>query len=139
MSWLPADCGGSVQISALEEVLCRFGFAVIVLSHLKPWLGPLYAWEAATPRGCYLQLPILSKLSLQMILEVLLKGGGMVKVKDVETEAGREFLADTMASGTRVGVDGWESLLGRPKEESPWYAEESTPAMGRAGTKPSGR
>ena len=53
----------------------------------------------------------------------------MIRIMVLEAQPGREFLADAMASDKRVGIGGWEFLPGRPKEKSPWYAEEITPEM----------
>jgi len=119
---------GGVLTTTMEEVLGRFGFAAIALPHLKPWLGPLYAWVAATPKGCFLALPVLVRLILTAILEALVNGGARIRVQVAREEKSRHFLADAMASDTRVGIGGWERLEGRPAAESPWFAEEFTPA-----------
>ena len=44
--------GGTRGID-MEEVLGRLGFASNALTHLRPWLAPLYAWIAATPPTAY--------------------------------------------------------------------------------------
>ena len=91
-------------------------------------LGPLYAWVAATPKGCYLALPVLVRLILTALLEALTNGGSRIRVCALVSESKRDFLADAMASDTRVGIGGWERIEGRPASESPWFAEEFTPA-----------
>jgi hypothetical protein len=118
---------GGVRVAEMEEVLGRLGFTANALWHIRPWLGPLYAWVAATPSGCYLALPIVVKLILMMIEKEMAKGTAMAPLREVDPQTQVIFRADAMASHTRVGIGGYEEMIGRPAAESPWYAEEILP------------
>jgi len=130
-AWLASWCkatllAGGVRVYEMEEVLGRLGFSANALWHIRPWLGPLYAWVSATPSGCYLALPVLIQLILATILKEMNQGPAMASLLDTEDDNQRIFRADAMASEVRVGIGGWEEEQGRPAQQSPWFAEEVT-------------
>ena len=54
------------------EFLGRLGFVARTLHWLKPHLGPLYAWSAATARGTAATLPLTVILTLEYISKILI-------------------------------------------------------------------
>ena len=132
--WLEKWCkevlmNGGVKTNEMEEVLGRLGFAANALWHIRPWLGPLYAWVSATPSGCFLALPVTMKLILIMIQKEMSRGVATAALQEVDQGSQAIFRADAMASETRVGIGGYEEIEGRPAQNSPWFSEEITQAQ----------
>ena len=72
MKWIQRTLSdGAVLVRSLGEALGRFGFTAGALEHLRPFLGPLYAWQAAMPKGAFLQLPVMIKIILRYLLNQL--------------------------------------------------------------------
>ena len=125
--WLrDTHAAGGVRVQEFEEVLGRLGFAANALWHIRPWLGPMYAWASATPSGCFLALPILMRLIFMMLMSTFSKGKALAPLKDIEENDRSIFWADAMASDQRVGIGGWEERPGRAQVDSPWFAEVIT-------------
>ena len=74
---------GGVLIGTLEEVLGRIGFAANALGHIRSWLGPLFAWCVVMSGGAYLQLPVMIKLILTMMAEVMRDGAEVAPLREI--------------------------------------------------------
>jgi len=81
--------------------------AALALQHLRPFLGPLYAWSSAVPGGACLPLPGAIRLILTFMLKLLASGPALVPCRKVGGEAKLEFRADAKAEGDDIGVGGW--------------------------------
>ena len=102
-------------------MLGRLQYIALVLDQLRPFLGPLYAWVAATPGGACLKLPPILQLIFKFLLKTLEAGPAMVQARRSENQARREFRADAKAEGEDVGIGGWLCHPDGP-EFSPWFS-----------------
>jgi len=116
---------GRVQLGELREALGRIQFVAGPLEHLRPFLGPLYAWACS---GAKFGKPVLPVM-LRLILGYLAK-----ELKEARTSncrlhghhAGEVFRLDAKAEGEKVSVGGWLTKGGLKAKEAPWFAVELT-------------
>jgi len=100
----------------------RLGFASGAIDHLRPFLGPLYAWAAVMPPGAYVKLPVLVKIILRYIEEELSSGRHMKTAAPLEESEVEAFRADAKAEGQTVCIGGWEVLGETPPEMARWFS-----------------
>ena len=60
----------AILVQHMADVLGRLQYIALVLDQLRPFLGPLYAWVAATPGGACLKLPPFLKLIFNFLLKL---------------------------------------------------------------------
>ena len=58
---------GTVRLGELREGLGRLQFIAGPLDHLRPFLGPLYAWASAGARYAAPRLPLMVRLVLEFL------------------------------------------------------------------------
>ena len=97
----------AILVQHMADVLGRLQYIALVLDQLRPFLGPLYAWVAATPGGACLRLPPFLRLIFSLLLKTLEKGPAMVSARRSENKALHEFRADAKAEGETIAVGGW--------------------------------
>ena len=71
-SWLAGWCesvsdSGMALVRNFREGLGRLGFATVVLSFDRPFLGPLYAWAAVHLDGACVPLPLMARIILKWL------------------------------------------------------------------------
>lgn len=88
----------------------------MAVTDFKPFLGPIFAWVSAVPKGSVLRLPAM----VQVIIRFLLLQVMATKFRcDVGDYCGYEegyqesFRADAKADGDDVAIGGWETLWGQ--------------------------
>ena len=86
-------------------------FATLPIEHVRPFLGPVFAWVSKSPDGAYVKLPkmitlIFKFLSLVVRDEQLRMTDARVLVDGAEPEL---FRADARVDGTEVQIGGWMS------------------------------
>ena len=129
MCWIDEVKGNNwfVQGRRLHEFLGRLNFVARVLTWIKPFLSPIFAFNAVLRKGTVARLPEMVHLSLLFIREQLELSQGMQSVLQ-EWKAPREaFRADAKCEQGRVVLGGW--LLGSDCDPSsaPWFSLEILP------------
>ena len=66
---------GAVRLGELREGLGRLQFVAGPLDHLRPFLGPLYAWVSRGPRYAQPKLPVMIRLILDFLAKEFAVGG----------------------------------------------------------------
>ena len=129
LGWIGEVKGNNwfVQGRRLHEFLGRLNFVARVLTWIKPFLAPIYAFNAVLKRGTVARLPEMVYLTLIFISEQLEASKGMQSVLQ-EWMAPREtFRADAKRERGRIVLGGW--LLGRDHDPAvaPCFALEIFP------------
>jgi hypothetical protein len=117
--WIAGGVGGKAVLRRRsEEGLGRLGFAACILTWMKPFLSPLYAWASSVRGGTVLKPPLLVSLSLTFILDSLVVGKQRVKCNAPESHIGELFRTDSKGADSFVVLAGWETLKGRSTSEA---------------------
>ena len=112
ISWIDEVKGNNwfVQGRRLHEFLGRLNFVARVLTWIRPFLSPIFAFNAVLKKGTVARLPEMVHLSLLFIREQLEVSQGMQSVLQ-EWKAPREaFRADAKCERGRVVLGGWLQL-----------------------------
>ena len=109
------------------EFLGRLGFIARTLHWLKPHLGPLYAWSAATAKGTAATLPLTVILTLEYISKILQREDFHISVRRVQLQSEPSFHTDAKCADGFVVLGGWESL-GKSPKEARWFSLKIYPA-----------
>ena len=110
-----------VQLGELREGLGRLQFIAGPLEHLRPFLGPLYAWSCAGPRYLRPQLPVMVLIILRFLASEL-KRERMSKCATRALDVGEFFRLDAKAEGEEVAIGGWRTKGGSRTRDAPWFA-----------------
>ena len=105
----------------LRSALGRLVFVAGALHHIRPFLGPLFAWASVLKGGAFAKMPDAVHLLLRYIRGQILEES-MTMVKRVCMEPLELFRIDAKAEGEKVVIGGWESLGGNSTEGSRWFS-----------------
>ena len=111
---------GCVQGRVMKGVLGRLSFVAGALPHVRPFLGPIYAWVAQLPQGLVATLP----LSICLLLEFIKKEverAPMTAPKPLMSHVKDVFRIDAKAEGDKICVGGWESFSG-DTQQARWFS-----------------
>ena len=116
-----------VQGRRLHGFLGRLNFVARVLTWIKPFLSPIFAFNAVLKKGTVARLPEMVHLSLLFIREQLEMSQGMQSVLQEWKAPHEAFRADAKCERGRIVLGGW--LLGRDCDPSkaPWFCLEILP------------
>ena len=109
----------------MRSALGRFSFVAGALHHVRPFLGPLFAWTAMIAMGTYTQFPDAVKILLGFVAEQL-KSCNMQPAKRWPSLPTDVFRVDAKAEGEKIVVGGWESFAQRELSEARWFSVELT-------------
>ena len=112
---------GTVRLGELREGLGRLQFVAGPLDHLRPFLGPLYAWASAGPRYAKPRLPVMIRLILEFLAKELAVGG-MIPCQQSDVDLGEVFRLDAKAEGETVAIGGWRCRGVNKTKEASWFA-----------------
>ena len=87
-----------VRLGELREGLGRLQFLAGPLEHIRPFLGPLYAWACAGPRE------------------------RMARCPSRALDMGEVFRLDAKAEGEQVAIGGWRCKGAASTKEAAWFA-----------------
>jgi len=136
VGWLRScvECG-RVRIADMNAVLGRLSFALTALNHLRPFLGPIYAWVAALQSTRTYQLPKAIKLIMLFLAKALEGPGRLVPVR-AGIQQPEAFRTDARAEGDEVWLGGW-ALDHADTKKCRWFSErlnhETAPWLYAAG------
>ena len=117
----------SVQGGALgremKSALGRFGFVAGALHHVRPFLGPLFAWSAVTSQSAFYKFPDAVCILLEYIRDQVSKEA-MSKPRRLARGAREAFRVDAKAEGEKIVIGGWEVLENDGINKGRWFAVE---------------
>jgi hypothetical protein len=116
---------GEVRLGELREGLGRLQFVAGPLEHLRPFLGPLYAWASAGHRFARPRLPVMIRLVLEFLAKELAVGG-MVSCATGLEDLGEVFRLDAKAEGSTVAIGGWRCRGAAKTKDTSWFAVSLT-------------
>ena len=116
---------GGVLGREMKAALGRLSFVSGALHHVRPFLGPVFAWSSVIGLGSFVQFPDAIKILLGFIAQQL-KGCSMEIAKRMPENIEEVFRIDAKAEGEKIVVGGWECHGGTPTEKSRWFSVELT-------------
>ena len=112
---------GGVMGRDLKSALGRFSFVAGALPHVRPFLGPLFAWSAVLGQGTYAAFPDAIAVLLEFIREEVSKEP-MRKPRWWQDDAPELFRVDAKAEGETIVIGGWEVTKGGKTEDARWFS-----------------
>ena len=110
-----------VPLGEMREGLGRIQFVAGPLEHLRPFLGPLYAWASAAPRHARPRIPPTIALIMRLMIREL-QAGGMASCSERGQDLGEVFRLDAKAEGDSVAIGGWLSKGSGCTKKAPWFS-----------------
>ena len=99
----------------------RLTFVAGPLEHLRPLLGPLFAWASAGPRNLAPRLPAMLLVILDFLADQL-RGCRALGCREGSLDRGELFRIDAKAEGDEVAIGGWRSDGGRATASARWFS-----------------
>ena len=99
-----ADC---FKIADVSAVLGRLSFALTALGHLRPFLGPVYAWVASLDHRRAYKVPRAISLIFKFLAKALGGGGRLTSAGKAHAVEKELFRTDAKAEGNEVWIAGW--------------------------------
>ena len=116
----------TVETHSFAGGVGRLNFSANAILHLKPWMGPLYAWSstiqltgkqvATTPWGI--------KLILLWVSKQLAKDLRLQITPTLPSNGGPIFKSDAKAEAGRATIGGWFCGNGTKPKDAPWFFVE---------------
>ena len=110
-----------VCLGEVREGLGRLQFVAGPFEHLRPFLGPLYAWASAGRRWAHPRLPVMIFSILKFIGKEL-RRCRMAECPRRTKDLGEVFRLDAKAEGEEVAFGGWRCLGAKPTKDAQWFA-----------------
>ena len=102
---------GKVKISDMRVVLGRLSFGSTALGHLRPFLGPIYAWAVVMGRHHVCIIPKAILLSMNFLIRALEGEGHFASIQSIPYTKRELFKTDARVSGNEVD---WRLGIGQP-------------------------
>ncbi len=109
----------------LRSALGRFSFVAGALQHLRPFLGPLFAWAAALALGTFSRFPEAVRSLLSLIEKEVVRKPMSVPRRMPEV-AKEIFRVDAKAEKDLVMIGGWEIPENGETWDSRWFSMQLT-------------
>ena len=110
-----------VALGELREALGRLVFVTGPLEHLRPMLGPLFAWASAGRRHARPRLPAMLLILMEFMRDQL-ADSRMIGCREPALDRGELFRLDAKAEGDEVCVGGWLCAGGLSTRQAPWFS-----------------
>ena len=117
----------SVPLGELREGLGRLQFLAGPIEHVRPFLGPLYAWASIGPKWARPKLPVMVVLIMRYLSEEL-RGNHMMACEAPSEHLGDMFRMDAKAQGDLVVIGGWRVRGAGDPREAEWFSVTLTRA-----------
>eukprot|EP00438_Fugacium_kawagutii_P024076 Skav212939 [mRNA] locus=scaffold374:464240:467185:- [translate_table: standard] len=122
MEWIEKHlASGYVTGRELKSALGRFCFVAGALPHVRPFLGPLFAWSAVLGQNTCAQLPDAVAVLLQYIQGEVAREP-MSPPKNLVDRPREAFRVDAKAEGDCIVVGGWEIDEDLPGKKGRWFS-----------------
>lgn len=109
----------------LRSALGRFSFVAGALNHVRPFLGPPFAWAAAMAPGTFSKFPEAVR-SLLSLIEREVSRKPMRRPKKMPEVAKEIFRVDAKAEKDLIMIGGWEVGPEGRTESARWFSMELT-------------
>jgi len=124
IEWLATTAQrGTVKIAELASVLGRLSFGLTALGHLRPFLGPIYAWVAAMGSLGECKVPKALVLIFRFLAAALEGSGRLAKAGSKCGHVQELFRTDAKAEGNQIWLGGWALDHSDPKY-CRWFSEQ---------------
>ena len=129
-AWAEAFCdrvagGGPVAIRDVREGLGRLVFIAGPLFLARPFLGPVFAWVAASPANAVLAPPSLVRVVLSWFRDIIRRHPWHCATVG-RTHAGEAFRVDARADAHEASIGGWVPGPAGDTSTAPWFAHRVT-------------
>eukprot|EP00435_Cladocopium_sp_Y103_P010320 s1590_g2.t1 len=115
---------GSLRVADMSAVLGRLSFGLTALDHVRPFLGPIYAWVAALEHTRTYKLPKAVRL-IMLFLAKALEGSGRLTPVRTGVPQPEAFRTDARAEGSEIWIEGW-ALDDPDTKKCRWFSEKLT-------------
>lgn len=109
----------------LKSALGRLSFVAGALQHIRPFLGPLFAWASALALGTFSKFPEAVRSILSMVEREVVRKPMSVPRK-MPPLAKEMFRVDAKAEKDLVVIGGWEIPEDGGTEEARWFSMQLT-------------
>ena len=116
---------GGATGRGLRSALGRFSFVAGALQHLRPFLGPLFAWAAALAMGTFSKFPEAVR-SLLSLIEREVARKPMSIPRRMPENAKEIFRVDAKAEKDLVMIGGWEIPDHGGAKNARWFSMQLT-------------
>ena len=124
VKWLRTTADlGQAKIADVSSVLGRLSFGLTALGHYRPFLGPVYAWVAATQNFSVCRLPKAIQLIFRFLAKVLDGDGRLLAVGSAKQQEVELFRTDAKAEGNTVRIAGWACCDSADTWQRRWFSE----------------
>ena len=107
---------GEVTGRGLRSALGRLVFVAGALHHVRPFLGPIFAWAAVLRGGTFANMPD----AVCLLLEYIKKQFGVCLW--LQRETAEAFRIDAMAEGEKILIGGWETGAEADMAKARWFS-----------------
>ena len=112
---------GGVLGRDLKSALGRFSFVAGALHHVRPFLGPLFAWSAVLPQGAFAKFPDAVRVLLEYVKDQA-NQEAMTKPLRLRRGCREAFRVDAKAEGEKIVLGGWEIQEGNDQSKARWFS-----------------
>jgi hypothetical protein len=119
--------GQMVVVRDLRSHLGRLIFVAGPLQHIRPFLGPAFAWVAAVPGGAAMVAPLTVRAPMKWIGLLLDKFPQKACAPRPARDTRELFRVDAKAEGTDIAViGGWATGKGEDTKKAAWFSHRVT-------------
>lgn len=112
---------GGIVGRDLKSALGRFSFVAGALPHVRPFLGPLFAWSAVLAGGTFAKFPDAVRILLEYVVGET-ENMSMSKPKRISSDVVEAFRVDAKAEGECIVIGGWEVYGGVSVDRARWFS-----------------
>jgi hypothetical protein len=122
VEWLERHrASGGVTGRDLKSALGRFSFVAGALQHVRPFLGPIFAWAAVLSPGTFAKFPDAVAVLLDFIQGEVVKEA-MTRPRRLESRPAEKFRVDAKAEADLIVIGGWEIPASGRTEDARWFS-----------------
>lgn len=122
VEWLERHrASGGVTGRDLKSALGRFSFVAGALQHVRPFLGPIFAWAAVLSPGTFAKFPEAVAVLLDFIQGEVVKEA-MTRPRRLESRPVEKFRVDAKAEADLIVIGGWEIPASGRTEDARWFS-----------------
>eukprot|EP00438_Fugacium_kawagutii_P008249 Skav226268 [mRNA] locus=scaffold2708:264535:265680:- [translate_table: standard] len=122
LEWLEKhSASGGITGRDLKSALGRFSFVAGALPHMRPFLGPIFAWSARLSPGVFAAFPDAVAILLEYIM-MEVRNNPMRKPRRIQEGVRELFRIDAKAEGDCVVIGGWETIDEAGTMKARWFS-----------------
>ncbi|CAE7301293.1 unnamed protein product, partial [Symbiodinium sp. CCMP2456] len=131
IGWID-DCeagGWMIAGRRLTEFTGRLNFVARLLLWIRPFLAPLFSFQAVLNRGTVARAPTMVCIALTFLRSELKKGSRLESVLQPWPDPRQAFRTDAKCETGRVVLAGWSLKKGLKPSDAAWFAVEILPSQ----------